>query len=603
MGPIVSHSGLHTCIKTISGDLVQSPQCETHISMVYTGQELPIEIFSAQCLQEGTDSVLKNAVGICFLSSTFSTIDDARSDALYLSKLFFGSDVRGIYNTDKFLSQCRAVTDDSSVQALLFAWESYFIDNPDGRLVQCFYGDGCFAIQKALELSSYRGRVAVVGINSYAPINHDMHYLYRSVGHFFSGWTGSVTMPFSPNSHGAIYQSLQDPIFVPCLLHAFYEMAKVSPKITHYYPEILGEVAIVLERPGCLRQEVEKALFAGEEVISRECQWLMHGVTRALQEREPWSEHRLCRIVNIGFTCLRIVDYVQLIILNNRPTIESRHARAIPDMITRAGSISYSDFNTSVLETTTEAFELNSLPLSTQIAHSNFTTTNFGLEAYAATNFMLALGSAVLSESTSLFSRNNFIDYSLQFFTGYWGIQALSELVLLKTDTSQHYRTIRAIALAFTSSLTIGTVLEIAYNMPLFLSQRHTERLFSVIRGGLLCYDMMWLLKESVYFGIPPVRRRLQKVGKRLQLKEDLTKIGIGTSNQCVRIDSTYRKQIRSANVFVKAVELMLACILGLGTTSVVYTVSHDKDNIPLIAKSILVTLIMLVTLYALRKQ
>ena len=180
-----------------------------------------VEVFSAIYERKRPDILGLDKVGVCFLSSSRSTADETCYNSLYLSRLLFGLEVIGIHNTQRYEITSPSLPNSLVLQSLLTIWDRYFTDYPNGRMIQCCYGDGSVVVQHALKDSSHKGRVVVLGINTYTPIAHKCSYLYHSLGNLFAMPQG-ISLPFSPNSQSLFLRRLTDPVFVPCFLHVLY---------------------------------------------------------------------------------------------------------------------------------------------------------------------------------------------------------------------------------------------------------------------------------------------------------------------------------------------------------------------------------------------
>lgn len=259
---------------------------------------------------------LQNIIGICYLGASSTSEQDTQQESTYLSQLLFDSDVYGIHNSDPLSNQDPFCS--HAVRALLDFWDKYLSANPTRHILQCFYGDGCFAISKALEITPYKQKITVVGINSDCQINH----------------TNAFSLQVPPSALNS-NQTIRNPILSKGLLEAFYDAIAI--------PESTDLKTIPLS------DRIEEHLLLDEDTS-------LENHENGANQNE-WKLDRARHIFNAALACLRLGGYSFLMLRNAViNTHVSRYAKAYRQRrsITNAAGNTTSTFSSYPLTSTSQ---------------------------------------------------------------------------------------------------------------------------------------------------------------------------------------------------------------------------------------------------------
>lgn len=290
------------------------------------------------CISETvSNSPLCNAVGICYLASASSSEEEARSEGVYISEVLFSSEVRTLRHSGNPLPGLTAVLGSAEVGALLDLWNTFFSENPDANLLQCFCGDAGHVVAHALQLTRHASRITVVGVNSPIQIPHPACCLFRTLPNL-----GQCDSRESHPNAGTI----KDPAIAPALLKAFYETLMASSRSREQFP-VISEKLQAME--SC--HHIEQARFFEAEVTDSD--WCQDPISA--QNSDPWAESRLSHLLNLCLASLRVVDYIYLgLRATSNPSTttlstSARHSRSLLSI----PSVSEASAPTSVVPTET----------------------------------------------------------------------------------------------------------------------------------------------------------------------------------------------------------------------------------------------------------
>lgn len=140
-------------------------------------------------------------------------------------------------------------------------------------------------------------------------------------------------------------------------------------------------------------------------------------------------------------------------------------------------------------------------------------------------------------------------------FIGLWILQGSSSAILVATMCSRRWKRLRVLAMSITSTMVICTVLDGVYNIQRLFNGQSQE---AWVRGALLSYDSVFLLRETALLAVKPVRRAIQSAWR----KYPVTLVN-GMRRNLVKIDNAFRWDYR--HVIASIYLIISACGLLAG--------------------------------------
>lgn len=284
----------------------------------------------------GTDSCHPE-IGVGYVGATHSTYQEILEEALYLANLL-NIRVLGVIPSS-FCCRSTKCAPKQTVEALFSIWSSFLSQNPSGKFVQYFFGNGVYLIEEALSLFAPPPLqyIVFIGVNSDRKPSFPCQLVQSSFNPCRSGRSHNVLLlPTSPDSQGIFCQRFNDLTFSPALLDLFFKVTKISnnkdlscltdvttPKeVSHF--DLTCPANYLTE----LSKDSEPELFLRANQITQSLTNL---------PRPTWPQECLNRAVNLSLNCLRISSYISLLLKTNIPisseTLEmkSHHNQSISE--------------------------------------------------------------------------------------------------------------------------------------------------------------------------------------------------------------------------------------------------------------------------------
>lgn len=374
---------------------------------VKSGDFYPLNVLLVEGASS-SDKPIFRCLGICHLSMTPS-VETAQEEGKYLSQVLFGSDVI-VAHTDQAKPSISLIAN-----ALEKIWKCYFLNVPGQALIQSFYGNGCYSVSLALERSPYSHSITVIGMDSSAVLQCQNAFCYRSIDQVFHYEKEGA---HSQTDKVSTVQSIFNPIFIPGLQQAFRETLTKK----HSQPTT-SEVA------------------------------------------EEWSQACLRAVTNMGWACLRVSEYAQLMLFYDR----SREA---------------------VLQ----LFDKHRQEVLEHGHQSNFSVLFKG-------------GKQKFLQTLEVTHRH----YGhLEVLASFWLMQSIVHAVTLIINPLE-FRW-RRIPFLLTTMLVMGSVGDILENIDFILQKDVLPATSVILHGGLVAYSGINLLNEGLHLAAHSLQKRQKRV-------------------------------------------------------------------------------------------
>lgn len=437
--------------------------------------------------QSGLSSPLGgNTVGVGYIGGYGETIFETYEAGIYLSQLLRGARVYGVHHPDQRFS----MWDGSNViRRILETWNEFFTVYEHGVFIQYFYGAGSSVVRCALDGYTHRNQIVLVGCNPHQRINHHREYYYRSKGDLRSSWQKIKTLPYSPHSIGIFRSDIKDPLFIPGLVHAYYnELGYVPGDLPEATSSISG-VNIVLGSPSReefpLNDETEPLLGPSCDDLRK-----LTRVTKQAISQLSLANERLMHVTSLVLSMFKAGDYVLLILRGMAVSQKGIFARM-------------------------------RMWLNTTLHHSS-------LEVVSTQSIV-----------------SNFEEESLLILGGFWIVRSICEVVLILADRRKGKK-LKVISLSINSSLLLVSLLDCVNNARLLAQGSVLSHL--ALQGSLCLVDAYTLLREFIMYSFTWIRAYKQGIFLSIVSVGDI-EIAQGAQRPFAKVEDAFQRGMQRARI------------------------------------------------------